>query len=248
MLGLLVWMAPSAVGAAPGDSVPGDSVPGDPVPGDAVGDSVPDDESASRLLPVPVGCPPPPTTDVVFVGTVVGKDYVDEFVRFRIDQLRAGSSARWAVDGLIDVRYGDDFRFLGDEETYLVGAAFDSDYGRLASKVRPLEPLFGGNDVIGLDDTSVDCPDFEDPIMTVYVDGTPVDSGVLSLMVEDRRLLVATILVPSAIAIAALIALIIIRRLWGWGFQGIFALGRTAVTPQADQKATRVRRHRETTE
>ncbi len=226
-------LVPTAAAAAPDDSAPDDSVP---------------EEDTSRLVPIPVGCPMPVETDVVFTGTVVGKDHVDEFVRFEIDQLRAGSSSEWAVDGLIDVRYGDDFRFLAEGDQYLVGAAFDNDYGRLGSKVRPAEPLFGGNDVIGLDDTSVECPEIEDAVMTMHLDGSPVDSGVLSLMVEDRRLLAATILVPAAITIAVLIGLVLLRRLWGLGLQGIFALGRTAVTPEADQKAVRVRRHRETTE
>jgi hypothetical protein len=232
---LAVVAAVGVFGASPGRA------------GAAPDDSVPAEESSS-LVPIPVGCPTPTPTDIVFTGTVVGKDYVDEFVRFEIDQLRAGSSTPWAVEGLIDVRYGADFRFLEDGQQYLVGAAVDNDFGRLSSKVRPLEPLFGGNDVIGLDDTSVECPEIEDAVITVRLDGQPVDSGVFSLLTDDRRLLAATILVPSAIAIAALIGLVIIRRLWGWGIQGIFALGRTAVTPQADQKAARVRRHREATE
>jgi hypothetical protein len=197
----------------------------------------------SGLVPVPAGCTAPEPADLVFVGTVVGVDHLNQFVRYQIDQLRAGSASKWAVDGLIDVRYGDDYRFVDEGQQYLVGAAFDPEYGRLSSTVRPAAPLFGGNDVIGLDDASVDCPDLEQPVRTLHVDGTSVDSGVLSLLFDDRRLLAATVLVPTAIAFAALIALVLVRMLWGLAMKGVLELGRSAVTPTTDHRAVRVRAH-----
>ncbi len=66
---------------------------------------------------------------MVFVGTMIGKDDVTQVVRFRIDQLRAGSAEHWAVNGLIDVRYGDDYRFLVEGDQYLVGVGLDPVYG-----------------------------------------------------------------------------------------------------------------------
>jgi hypothetical protein len=208
--------------------------------------AAPDDPAIdpTRILPVPVGCAAPDNADLVFVGTAVGVDHVDEFVRFQIDQLRAGSASRWAVDGLIDIRYGADFRFIDVESQYLVGAAVDPEYGRLASTVRPPTPLFGGNDVIGLEDASVECPEFEDPVRTRHIDGTSVDSGVLTLLFDDRRLLAATVLVPTAIAFAALLALVLVRMVWGAAMKGVMELGRTAVTPTIDHRAVRVRTHR----
>lgn len=207
--------------------------------------AAPDDpvENQSRLVPVPAGCTAPEPADVVFVGTAIGKDHRDQFIRFQIGQVRAGSTRQWAVGGLIDIRYGADYRFLDEGEQYLIGAGFDPEYGRLSSTVRPPTPLFGGNDVIGLEEATVECPVFENSVRTLRVDGSGVDSGVLSLLFDDRRLLAATILVPTAIAFAALLALVLVRWVWGFAMKGVMELGRTAVTPTPDHKAVRIRAH-----
>jgi len=196
------------------------------------------------LIPVPVGCPVPDPAAVVFTGTMIGKDDVTQVVRFRIDQVRAGSAEAWAVNGLMDVRYGPDYRFLATGEQYLVGVGLDPVYGVPASTVRPPEPNFGGNDVVGVDDLAVDCPALDDPVRTLQVDGTSVDSGVLSLMTEDRRLLLATLAVPTMIVFAVLLALVVLRMFGGLAFRGVFQLGRAAVTPVPDPRALRVRTHR----
>ncbi len=196
------------------------------------------------LIPVPVGCPVPDPAAAVFTGTMIGKDDVTEVVRFRIDQLRAGSADPWAVNGLIDVRYGADYRFLVKGDQYLIGVGLDAVYGVLASTVRPPEPTFGGNDVVGVDDLAVECPTLDDPVRTLHVDGTSVDSGVISLMTEDRRLLLATLAVPTMIAFGVLLALVVLRVFGGLAFRGVFQLGRAAVTPVPDHRAVRVRTHR----
>jgi hypothetical protein len=196
------------------------------------------------LIPVPVGCPVPDPAAVVFTGTMIGKDDVTQVVRFRIDQVRAGSAEPWAVNGLIDVRYGPDYRFLSEGDQYLIGVGLDPVYGVPASTVRPPEPTFGGNDVVGVDDLAVDCPTLDDPVRTLQVDGTSVDSGVLSLATEDRRLLLATLAVPTMIAFAVLLALVVLRVFGGLAFRGVFQLGRAAVTPVTDHRAVRVRTHR----
>jgi hypothetical protein len=196
------------------------------------------------LIPVPVGCPVPDPAAVVFTGTMIGKDDVRQVVRFRIDQVRAGSAEPWAVNGLIDVRYGPDYRFLAEGEQYLIGVGLDPVYAVPASTVRPPEPTFGGNDVVGVDDLAVDCPTVDDPVRTLNVDGTSVDSGVLSLMTEDRRLLLATLAVPTMIAFAVLLALVVVKVFGGLAFRGVFQLGRAAVTPVTDHRAVRVRSHR----
>ena len=196
------------------------------------------------LIPVPVGCPAPTQADAVFTATMIGKDDVTQVVRFEIDQLRAGSAAPWEISGLIDVRYGPDYRFLVNGEQYLVGVGLDPTYGLPASTVRPPEPTFGGNDVVGVDDIAVDCPALDDPIRTLQVDGTSVDSGVLSLMTEDRRLLLATLAVPAAIVLVVLLGLVVLRAFGAVAFRGIFQFGRAAVTPVPDHRAVRVRTHR----
>lgn len=208
----------------------------------AAGATPPGDGDPGSLVPIPPGCPVPDPADVAFVGTVEAKDY--RTVRFRIDQLRAGSAAAWAIDGLIDVRYGSDAQYLDVDRQYLVGAAVDPEIGVLASAVRPPAPLFGGNDVVGVDDTDVECPELDDPVRTLQVDGTDVDTGLLTPLLDERRTLLATIAVPAGIAFAALVGLILLRRVLAWGVRGIFALGRAAVTPAPDHRAVRIREHR----
>lgn len=205
-------------------------------------DTVPD--GPTSLVEIPDGCPEPEAAVLAFTGTALGKDDIAQVVRFRIDQLRAGSTSEWAIDGLIDVRYGDDYRFVDLGEQYLVGAGVDTAYGALSSRVRPPEPDFGGNDVVGVDDSSVECPTVDDPVRTLMVDGTDVDSGVMSLLFDDRRVLLATIAVPTAIALVALVALALLRLIVGLAGKGVLQLGRAAVTPVPDHRAVRIRRHR----
>ncbi len=230
-LGLLGLLCATALAAATGTA---NAAPPEPVP-------VAVDQG---LIPIPVGCPRPEPAAVAFVGTMVGKDDVTEVVRFRIDQLRAGSAAPWAIDGLIDIRYGDDYRFLVKGDQYLIGAGSDPVYGVLSSTVRPAEPTFGGNDVIGVNDISVSCPRLDDPVRTVNLDGTSIDSGVLSLLSDDRRLLLATVAVPAALVFAALLALVVLKTFGRLAVSGVWHLGRAAVTPVSDHRVVRVRTHR----
>jgi hypothetical protein len=242
LLGLLCAL-PIALGLAADHAA---AAPDEPPPATLPPENVPPDPGIQRgsIIPVPVGCPVPAPAAAVFTGTMVGKDDVTQVVRFRLDQLRAGSAETWAVNGLIDVRYGPDYRFLARGEQYLVGIGIDPVYGVPASTVRPPEPTFGGNDVVGVDDLAVDCPTIDDPVRTLHVDGTSVDSGVLSLMTDDRRLLLATWAVPTMIAFAVLLALVVLRVFGGLAVRGVFDLGRAAVTPVPDHRAVRVRTHR----
>ena len=226
--------------AAPPDEggTPAPPPPPTTIPGTGTADGPP------RLVVIPDGCPEPGVAALAFVGTVVGKDDIAQVVRFEVDQLRAGSTTDWAIDGLVDVRFGDDYRFLDVGEQYLVGAGFDPEYGALSSSVRPPEPDFGGNAVVGVDDSSIDCPIVDDPVRTLMVDGTDVDSGVMSLLFDDRRVVLATLAVPAAIAFAALVVLVMLRVAIGLAGKGVFQLGRAAVTPVPDHRAVRIRRHR----
>jgi uncharacterized membrane protein YfbV (UPF0208 family) len=67
---------------------------------------------------------------------------------------------------------------------------------------------------------------------------------VISLMTEDRRLLLATLAVPTMIVFAVLLALVVLRVFGGLAFRGVFQLGRAAVTPVPDHRAVRTRSHR----
>ena len=194
------------------------------------------------MIPVPIGCLAPESADVAFVGEAVAKDF--EKVRYRIIQLRAGSVTGNSIDGLVDVLYFEDAKFVDVGVEYLVGARFDPEFGQLSSTVRPAEPLFGGNDVIGLNDSDVECPVLDDPVRTLLTDGTSVDSGVLSPLFDDKRTLLATLGVPSAIAFGVILLLVLLRYLGGVALMGIFELGRASVTPTTDHKAIRIRAHR----
>jgi hypothetical protein len=245
-IGLIGLLCASAAVLTVGSAAAAAPPPDDPPPATLPPELPPPEPGVipDMLVPVPVGCPVPEPAAAVFTGTMIGKDDVTQTVRFRIDQVRAGSTDPWAVNGLIDVRYGPDYRFLDKGEQYLIGVGLDPVYGVLSSSVRPAEPNFGGNDVVGVDDLDVDCPALDDPVRTLHVDGTSVDSGVLSLMTEDRRLLLATLAVPTAIVFAVLLALVVLRVFGRLAFQGIFQLGRAAVTPVPDHRAVRVRTHR----
>lgn len=199
----------------------------------------------TALIQIPAGCSQVDPADVAFVGTVLAKDEFIEkgTVRWQIDQVRDGNAAPYSVDGVIDVRYGPDSQYLGIGEQYLVSAAFDSSIGTLTSKTSPDAPLFGGDAVVGLEDTETVCPVVDDPVQTINVDGTPIETGLLTPLTEDKGLLLATIAVPAVIVGLVLIGLVLLRRLLDVGFRGIFALGRAAVVPSGDHRAARVRGH-----
>lgn len=158
----------------------------------------PPDASRRPLVEVPRGCLVSPLPDVVFVGTLTDRDY--RTARFRILQVRAGDPTPFAADDLIDVRYGLDVQFLEVGERYLVSARRDPVLGILASRIRPEPPMFGGDDIVGLVDTDVECPGFEDPARTLFPDGTTVETSVVAPLLERRSQILAAVLVPFAVA------------------------------------------------
>ena len=119
-------------------------------------------------------------------------------------QVRAGIEDPFAVDGLIDVRYGLDIEYLDIGTDYLVSARCDPVIGLLASKIRAPAPLLGGDDVVGVAESDVECPRFDDPIRTFLPDGTSVDSAVLAPFDEHRTQLMAAFLIPLGVAFADL--------------------------------------------
>ena len=52
-----------------------------------------------------------------------------------------------------------------------------------------------------------------------------------------------TLAVPTVIVFVALVVLVLLRLLIGLASQGVFQLGRSAVTPVPDHRAVRVRSH-----
>lgn len=164
---------------------------------------------------IPAGCDLPTPVQATFVGALTATDR--RTGRFEVRQLRGGSLEGFSVNGLVDVDYGDDIRFLDLLEQYIVAVGVDDDTGRLMSKVRDPEPLFGGNQVIGIDERPLNCPEVEDGVRTVTMDGTSVESGVLAPLASDRGGLLRAIALPALWVFGGLIALAI----WAGAVRGL---------------------------
>ncbi|MEP7203361.1 MAG: hypothetical protein ABI894_12170 [Ilumatobacteraceae bacterium] len=182
---------------------------------------------SAPLVGVPTACNNPPAPIAVFVGTLAAADTATG--RFAVQQIRAGSLDGYAVNTIVDVRYDDDIRFLHIGQQYLVGAILDPLLKVLSSKVRLEAPLFGGDAVIGVDDTDVQCPRVEDGVKTLLANGSDVDTGVLAPLSTAKRSLVRAILKPLAIAFAILAVLASMKLL-------IFAMVRAAREPAPDEE------------
>ncbi|MFM8266955.1 MAG: hypothetical protein ACKOA2_02935 [Ilumatobacteraceae bacterium] len=166
--------------------------------------------ASGPLIIVPVGCAAPEPAVAVFEGTVrsIGTDAATVVV----DRVLWGDLAgRGAGSGAVDVRYGDEVRFLEVGERYIVGVGA-TPTGRLRSTVRDAAPLFGGDAVIGLDDTDVDCPRLDDPVRTLTVDGSSVDTAVLAPLEGRSGDLLGALVRPLVIALLALIALVTVKH------------------------------------
>jgi hypothetical protein len=161
------------------------------------------------LVPVPAGCTAPPLPHIVFVGQVDDSDF--RSVRFEIEQIRAGQAAPFASGNEIDVRYGLDAQYLHDGERYLVSAPVDPDLGLLVSRVTPAVANFGGDEVIGVSESDVNCPAFEDPSRTLHLDGTPIEADPLRPFLDSRVRILGAVLVPIAVAVAVIFLLATFR-------------------------------------
>lgn len=138
--GVLIGVMPfSAVVASPDDEdlteVPDEQ-------GDITG--VPDvsvPQNPAAVTTIPAGCASPVMPQMVFVGDLVS--LTTSTATFRVVQIRAGTPAGYITDDLVEVRYGQDTKFLDVDTRYLVGAASDPYSPLLISKVREEAPLFG---------------------------------------------------------------------------------------------------------
>ena len=207
---------PATTVPAPASTDPG-------VPADEGGDG-PAPVGTSPVVVVPAGCARPAPPAVVFTGRLVDRDF--RTGRFRVETVRAGDPAPYAVGNLIDVRYGNDVRALELGEAYVVAAGIHPDLGVLFSQIREPAPPFGGDDVISVQESDVPCPVLEDPIRTLEPDGTSVESGVLTPLFEDRAGLLGAVVVPLAVAVAAVFALAAVRLLLDGVVRGVRTLGR----------------------
>jgi len=180
------------------------------------------------LIPIPTGCDVPLMPHVVFVGTVADRDY--RSVRFEVDQVRSGRTDPFAAGDLIDVRYGLDAQYLDEGHAYLVGAVVDPDLGLLVSRVTEPIEHFGGDEVIGVSETDVDCPDLEDPMVTLHIDGTGIDGGVLDPFVESKGKIAAAFLVPFGLAMGVIFLLSMFRLSISGLYHSVVGHGRRRIS------------------
>jgi hypothetical protein len=167
-------------------------------------------QNPSAVTTIPAGCALPVNPQMVFVGDLVS--LTASTATFRVIQIRAGTPAGYITDELVEVRYGQDTKFLDIATRYLIGAASDPYSPLLISKVRKEAPLFGGDAIIGVGD-SVDCPSFEDPIRTLYEDGSTIDTGVLAPLRDNAWLLVFVGVLSVAIVLALLFGVVLLRQM-----------------------------------
>lgn len=171
----------------------------------------------SAVTTVPAGCASPNDPQVVFVGQIIKLD--DTTATYSQLQVRAGSLGGYSTsinpDGdEVNVRYGRDTKFLNKGNIYLVGAASAINSPILISKVRASAELFGGDQVIGLSDQGAACPRYDDPIRTFNEDGTSIDTGVLSPLLNNQWQILLAIFVAVGLVIAGLAGVVIVRQLF----------------------------------
>ena len=174
---------------------------------------------STPLVVVPTGCLAPPPPVAVFIATLAAADATT--ARFAVQQIRAGSLDGYEVNTIVDVRFDDDIRYLHSGQQYLVGVIPDPLRRVLTSKVRVAAPLFGGDAVIGVNDTEVRCPRVEDGVKTLLADGKDVDTGVLAPLSTAKKSLLRAIVKPLGVAFLVLVALASMKLL-------IFAMVRAA--------------------
>ena len=190
------------------DSIPDEQGGGG---GSVIDESLPLIDPATQTT-LPAGCTAPRLATATFLGELVSTD--DLLATYRIVQVRGGSLGAYVNAGLISVRYADrETRFLDPGAIYLVGAGASELFATLESKVRTKKELFGGDAVVGIDESDTPCPKFEDPVITLQPNGEFIESGVFSLLRKQPSGLLQVVVVPILFVLMFLIGLVIIKRL-----------------------------------
>lgn len=193
-------------GEPSGDEVGGDVVVGSS--GSPTTTTVPG--STPSTTTIPAECVVPTPVQATFVGTLVESDR--KTARFQIVQMRGGSLEGYSSRGLVDVDYVQDVRFLEIGKSYIVAAGINSSNGHLFSKVREPEPLLGSSQVVGLN-SGVNCPEVEDAVRTLDLNGRSVESGVLAPLGDATGRMLRSVVLPLAWVLAALMILATMRNM-----------------------------------
>jgi hypothetical protein len=201
----------------PGDTTVPSSVPVTEatVPGSTPDTTIPTDETSTTALPA--GCPLPPAAHAVFTGRLTAHDTVT--ARFAVVEVLSGSLDGFEAGGAVDVLFNDDIRFLEIGAEYLVSAGIDDASGKLLSRARVVPPMFGGDEVVGVNDRDVECPTYLDPLVSKMSDGTSIDTGVLSPMLSDKKAILGAFLKPMAVAFGVLVLMVMTKRSLWWSLR-----------------------------
>lgn len=218
-----------SVGATVPPAPPVDTVPTNTIP---AGDSVPDEQgiitgvvettlpiNSSAATTIPAGCAVPMAPQMVFVGELLSID--DTTATFRVIQVRAGTASGYINNDTVEVRYGQDTKFLDEGTRYIVGAASDPFSPLLVSKVRENAPLFGGDAVVGVNGSTGSCPNLEDPVRTILENGTSIDTGVLGPLLDNKLLIVLSLLIAIAVVVGGLFVLVMSRQISRQASRGV---------------------------
>jgi len=188
-----------------------DTIPDEQGGGSVIDDLIPTIDPVTQTT-LPAGCVAPRAATATFLGELISSD--DLLATFRVVQVRGGSLGAYVNSGLISVRYADrETLFMEPGKIYLVGAGASELFTTLESKVRAEKELFGGDAVVGIDESDVPCPKFEDPIITLLPNGDLIDSGIFSLITSQPTQLLQVFLLPLFFVLVFLIGLVIVKRL-----------------------------------
>jgi hypothetical protein len=188
-----------------------DTIPDEQGGGSVIDDSIPTIDPVTQTT-LPSGCVAPRAATATFLGELISSD--DLLATYRVVQVRGGSLGAYVNSGLISVRYADrETLFLEPGKIYLVGAGASELFTTLESKVRAEKELFGGDAVVGIDESDVPCPKFENPIITLLPNGDLIDSGIFPLITSQPTQLLQVFLLPLFFVLVFLIGLVFIKRL-----------------------------------
>ena len=179
------------------------------------------------LMLVPSGCATPELPEVVFVGTVVQRDF--RTVRWEIRQVRAGDPEAFGAGQQVDVRYGLDGQFLTVGEDYLVSTRRDPFIGVLISHISPTPEVFGGSDVVGLAPNQVECPPEIEVARTFHTDGSEISTNVFGTLAAERGQVLTALLLPLGLTILLFFVLALVKLM----------VGRTRREPRSQGSAIR---------
>lgn len=163
----------------------------------------------SAATTIPPGCPVPQEASVVFLGTATASDV--STVSFVVDQVRYGTLDTVVAGGTVSVRYGSDVKYVNVGDQYLVAAVIDPASLQLSSTVRDNPDMFGGAAVAGAIEQGR-CPNLEEAVRTLWPDGSSLESGVFTPLLESGGRIAIAIIVPAILGFVLLLALVWIKR------------------------------------